>query len=526
MTMATDYDFIVIGAGHNGLTTAAYLAQAGQRGLVLERRPGVGGTLVTESPWPGYRVDTAAHTGRLAAEVVRELGLGRHGLRAAAGAAGVVSLLPDGRPLPLSNDARQTQAALRPLSPSDAARWPDFLARFGRFAALLREAYHLTMPRLPEIPAGELPPLARFLLRWRGLGKREMMELLRILPMSAQELFDEWFETPALKGVLGARSVHALTQGPFSAGTAFLFLHHWINHGGPFPVSAAGGVGQFTQALAGAARAAGAEIRTGAAVTGINVVDSRAVGVTLADGADLSARRVISAVDPKRTFLELLEPLILGPEFAQAVRTIKMRGAWAKVNLALAGRPAFTGLEPAAPPGPLILSPSLPYLEQAYDAAKYGGLSRQPYLEVAWPTLADPSLAPEGRHILSVHVQYAPYHLRAGAWDTERETLGDLVVQTLAEYAPDLPGIIEQRQVLTPLDLERTFGLTEGSLYHGEMMLDQILFMRPVPGWAQYRTPLAGLYLCGPGTHPGGGVSGLAGRNAAREILKDAQLKG
>ncbi|MBL8058506.1 MAG: NAD(P)/FAD-dependent oxidoreductase, partial [Anaerolineales bacterium] len=263
----------------------------------------------------------------------------------------------------------------------------------------------------------------------------------------------------------------------------------------------------------------------GAEAARLLVQDGRAVGVALANGDEIRGRRVISALDPRRTFLGLVDPLELEPDFVRAVQNLKLRGAWAKVNLALAGRPQFRSApDPAALQGTLVLSPSLPYLERAYDAAKYGQASEQPYLEAVLPTLADPGLAPAGRHILSVHVQFAPYHLKGAGWDDQRAALGERVVQALAEHAPDLPGLILERQVLTPLDLERTFGLTEGSLYHGEMMLDQILFMRPVPGWAQYRTPITNLYLCGPGTHPGGGVSGLPGRNAAREVLKDIRM--
>lgn len=520
--MAHLYDTIIIGAGHNGLTAAAYLARAGQSVLVLERREQVGGTLVTEVPWPGFHVDTAVHRGQLAAEVVQELELGRHGLHWLPALAPVFGPTPAGGAVLLSPDTAATREALRRFAPADADRWPEFRARLDRFAGVLRTAYHLTMPRLPEIPAGDLPPLARLLLHWRGLGKQEMMELLRLLPMSAAELLDEWFTGGPLKGVLGALGVHGLTQGPLSAGTAFLLLHHWINHGGPFKATARGGLGQITQALAAAARLHNAEVRLDAEVARILVKDGRATGVALTNGDEVAGRRVVSALDPRRTFLNLVDPLELEPDFVRAVQNIKMRGAWAKVNLALAGLPHFPSApDPAALQGTLVISPSLAYLERAYDAAKYGGVSEQPYLEAVIPTLADPSLAPAGRHILSIHMQFAPYRLKTGHWDAgQREALGDLVVQTLAGYAPDLPGLILERQVLTPLDLERTFGLTEGNLYHGEMMLDQILFMRPVPGWAQYHTPIAGLYLCGPGAHPGGGVSGLPGRNAARQILR------
>ncbi len=525
--MATSYDAIVIGAGHNGLTAAAYLARAGQKVLVLERRGLVGGSVVTEELWPGFKVDTAAHRGQLAGEIVRDLALGRHGLVMLPGVASLFSPLPDGESLWLSTDPVATRDSLQRHSPADAARWAAFTARLDQVAGLLREAYALSMPAVPDIPAGDLPALARLAWHWRGLGKADMLEVLRLLPMSARELLDEWFESPALQAALAALGVQGLRQGPLSAGTAFLLAHQWVNHGGPFKATARGGLGQITAALASAARSAGAEIRTGAEVTRLLVEDGRAVGVVLADGAELRAQRLVSALDPRRTFLGLVDPFALDPEFVRAVQNIKLRGAFAKVHLALAGLPQFKavagGLGPAPLRGVIHIGPSLMDLERAYDDAKYGRPSQRPWLEVTLPSVADPALAPDGQHVMSIWVQYAPYHLQDGDWDTQREALGDRVVRTLAEYAPGLEGLIVQRQVLTPLDLERTFGLTEGNVYHGEMMLDQILFMRPVPGWAQYRTPLEGLYLCGPGTHPGGGVSGLPGRNAARQLLKDLQ---
>ncbi len=530
--MSSHYDAIVIGAGHNGLTAAAYLARAGQTVLVLERRNVLGGSLVTEEIAPGFKVDTCVHRGQLAAEVVRDLALGRHGLEPLPGVASLFSPQPDGRGLWLSADPVATRDSLERFSAADAGRWAAFVTLMKRIAGVLREVDALAMPPLPDIPAAELPALGRLALHWRGLGKADMMEVLRVLPMSAAELLNEWFEADALKGVLGALGVQGLLQGPLSAGTAFLMLHQWVNHDGPFKATARGGVGQITAALASAARAAGAQVRTGAEVAHILVRDGRALGVALTGGEEVRARYVVSAADPKRTLLGLVDPAELDPTFAHAVEHVKMRGAWAKVNLALAGLPTFSALsaDGAAGLAPLrgviSVGPSLSYLERAYDDAKYGRLSEHPHLEVTVPSLADPTLAPAGQHVMSIWAQYAPYHLKEGEWETKRELLGDRVIETLSEYAPDLKSLILHRQVLTPLDLERTYGLTEGNVYHGEMLLDQILFMRPVPGWAQYRTPIAGLYLCGPGTHPGGGVSGRPGRHAARQVLKDDRLKG
>lgn len=521
--MANTYDAIVIGAGHNGLTAAAYLAKAGQRVLVLERRPVVGGSVVTEEIWPGCRVDTVQHRGQLAADVVRDLNLAQHGLQMLNTHPGLFAPQPDGGALWLT-PGRAAESIAR-FSRADAQKWPDFFALLMKVAGFLNDAYALTMPRLPQPALAEVPALAQLALKLRGLGRRDMMEAIRLLPMSLDELLSEWFESDALKGALGALGVHGLTQGPLSAGTAYLLLHYWTLQNGPFRPTAKGGLGAISQALAKAAVAHGAEIRTGAEVAQICVDDDRATGVRLAGatraGDELRARRVISALDPRRTFLELVGPLALDPHFVHAVRNIKLRGSFAKVHFALNGLPHF----PAAPDaaalgGTIVIAPSLLYLERAYDAAKYGGLSEQPYLEITIPSLTDPSLAPPGRHVMSVHMQYAAYR---GMTDDSRLKIEKTVLATLSQYAPNLHSSVISSHVLTPHDLEREYGLTEGNLHHGELMLDQFLFMRPIPGWAQYRTPIDGLWLCGPGTHPGGGVSGMPGRNAAREIVKDAK---
>lgn len=518
--MANTYDAVVVGAGHNGLTTAAYLAKAGQKVLVLERRPVVGGSVVTEEIFPGYRVDVCAHGGQLRPDIVRDLGLTGHGLEVVNAHPTLFAPQPDGRHLLLSQGNAQTVESLERFSRADAKQWPAFVALLSKIAAFLNEAYALTPPRIPNITAAEAPALAQLGLRLRGLGKKDMVETLRILPMPVAELLDEWFESDALKGALAATGIHGLMQGPMGAGTAFGLLHHWANNGGLFRATACGGMGQIANALANAARAWGAEIRTSAEVAHIMARDGKAAGVALASGEEVAARLVISSADPRRTFLGLVDPMELDPSFVRAVQNIKLRGASAKVNLALSGLPSFNA--PAEHlRGVISISPSAKYLERAYDDAKYGGYSKKPHLEVVIPSLADPALAPEGRHVMSIFVQYAPYRLKEGSWADKREAWRDVVIETLAEYAPNLQSLITTYQVLTPMDLENVFGLTEGNLNHGEMTLDQVLFMRPVPGWAQYRTPIESLYLCGAGTHPGGGVTGAPGRNAAREILKD-----
>ncbi len=513
-------DVVIVGAGLNGLVTAGYLAKAGRRVVVLEQRAAVGGTTVTEEIAPGFRCDIVQHDiGWLPKRIASDLGC--TGVELVRGDPAVVTPLDDGRSLQLSPDTAKSVAAIRALSPRDAAKWPEFTERMSRLAGFLEGLYFGPPPQPLRSAPRDLLALLRLGRRFRGLGRTGMIDLLRVLPMAVAELLDDWFEADALKGTLAAGAVSGLLQGPRSGGTAFGLLHHLVGQGAfRCPATVRGGVGVLAHALAATARQHGAEIRTGAAVERITVKDGRAAGVVLASGEELAARTIVSAADPRRTLLGLVEPIHLDPDVTLAVRHIRCRGPLAKVNLALDELPRLP------PPGltghgVVSISPSLDYLEHAFDDAKHGAISRKPYCEIRVPSVLDPSLAPRGKHVMSVLVQYAPYHLRDGWTAAQREALGDVVVATLAEYAPNLPAAILHRQVLTPKDLEDGWGLTEGSLYHGELSLDQILFMRPVPGWSRYRTPLDGLYLCGPGAHPGGGIAGLAGRNAARTILKD-----
>ncbi len=427
--------------------------------------------------------------------------------------------------------------AIRRFSKADAGRWRRFSERVARLAGFLRLVYETIPPQLPHPDRSDWMSLLRLGARLRLLGEKEMFELMRVLPMSVAEFLDDWFETDVLKGVLGAGGIAGLCQGPLAAGTAALFLHHhlWCGKGVFRTLDLVeGGIGNLTQTLVRAAREKGVEVRTGAEVARVRVQDGRGAGVILADGEVVDATRVVSNVDPRRTFLHLVDPVELDPAFVQRVRNIKFRGVCAKVNLALERLPRFVGVAGKGwwrtrasqdlLRGVISISPSLTYLEQAYDDAKYGKPSQHPYLEAVIPSLMDPTLAPEGQHVMSVTMQYAPYHLREGEWDdTQRQALGKIVLNTLAAYAPDIHDVIRYCQVLTPRDLERRFALTEGNIYHGEMTLDQWFFMRPVPGWARYRTPIEGLYLCGAGTHPGGGITGVPGYNAARAILQDIQ---
>ncbi len=528
--MSEPYDAIVIGAGHNGLVTAAYLGRAGLSVLVLERRELVGGAAVSEEVFPGFRFDTCAHrVGELHPAAVRDLRLKRHGLEIIRPDPTALALLPDGDHLLLWREASRSRESIGRFSKLDAERWVAFGDHVRRATRFLEDIYATIPPRLSGTSVSDLTKLFLVGGRLRRRGKTAMAEVLRTLPMSIAELLDEWFETDELKGTLGAIGITGVFQGPMAAGTAFTFLHQHVGSGDGIikPTRLVrGGVGALSEALAAAARQNGAEVRTAAGVERVTVRDGRADGVVLANGDEIAAKRIISSADPKRTFLGLVDPLQLDPEFVRKVRGIRFRGACAKVHLALGELPSFAGVDGGSAHlgGAISIAPSLNYLERAYDDAKYGSVSQAPYLEAVIASLSDPTLAPDGRHVMSVLVQYAPYHLKEGSWsDARREELGDRVVDVLADYSPNLRSAIIDRQVLTPLDLERVYGLTEGNIYHGELALDQLYFMRPVPGWARYRTPIDNLYLCGAGTHPGGGVTGAPGYNAARAILKDVK---
>jgi phytoene dehydrogenase-like protein len=535
------YDAIIIGGGHNGLVTAAYLAKAGKKVAVLERRGTLGGAAATEEIWPGFKINTGAmDAGLLRPEVIAELGLRQHGLEFIESEVTALAPQPDGRALALWRDPRQTIAEIARFSQSDAAKFPAFTRLMTTLTGVLDQMMTLTPPSLEELKPGELIPWAKLGLKLKGLGPKDMMEFLRILPMTTNEFLDEWFESDALKGVLGAAGITGLMQGPQASGTAFVLLYHYLGAAasGGFKASrwVRGGMGQLSAALGRAARQHQADIFTGAEVAQILLVDNsetdekQAVGVVMAGGEELRAKVVISNADPGRTFFGLVGAPNLDPHFVRRVKNIRYRGCVAKVNLALSGLPNFT--PSLVPPdvgggwagylgGHILISPSLEYLEQAYDDAKYGRFSAQPYLDAVIPSLLDPTLAPAGQHTMSISMQYAPYRLREGTWAQHSQALTDKIIDTLAQYAPNLKGLIRHCQVITPLDWEREYGLTEGNINHGEMMLDQLLFMRPVAGYGQYRTPIEGLYLCGAGTHPGGGVTGAPGYDAAREVLRD-----
>jgi phytoene dehydrogenase-like protein len=493
------YDAIVIGAGHNGLTAAAYLSRAKKKVLVLERRAIVGGSVVTESFGDGFNADSVWTGGTLRPDIVKDLKLGLD--TPTATRPPFISLQAGADHLVLDPDSRKAAESIRRFSEKDAAKWPDFVAFMDKAAGFLEAAYDTLMPRLPkDLSLEEGLGLAELGLDLRLTGGADMMRIVRGLPMTAEELADDWFESDALKAAVASLGIHGFTLGPMGAGTGFTLMHNWLNRGGPAHVNV-GGAGRITQALADCVRAAGGEIRTDADVKQVTVRDMRATGVLLKDGEEIPAKVVLSALDPKRTFLSLVGPMELPPEFVWKVQSIKMRGSVAKVHLLTDGRHGL-------PDGTVALAPSIKYLERAYDAAKYHQISEQPYLEVT-----------TSGSVVSIHFQYAPYRLKNGSWNMENGTIEKRAVDTLAEFFPNLKSSIKNSKIITPLDLEQTYGLTEGDLNHGQLLLDQFMFMRPLPGWSNHKTPIDGLYLCGSGVHGGGGVSGAAGRNVIK-VLK------
>jgi len=521
--MAERFDVIVVGSGVNELTAACYLAKAGQRVLVLDPRPEIGGVAAFQEICPGFRLEVSpSSSGWFWPKIAKDLDLA---VSQEWSDPTVVSLNPNGEPLVLWREMERSRDEIKKHSPADAGKWDAFCALMHRLAGFLENLYTQSPPRLMSSQAVDLLMLVRLGYRLRQLGKVDMIELLRTLPMSAQDLLDHWFESELLKGTLGATGVTNTFQGPRSGGTCFVALHHLVGRpAGAFRARTVlkSETGHLPSVLANAANRLGVEVRTGVAAK-IAIEDGAATGVVLDSGETIAARTVISGADPRKTFLELCDPTELGPEFLRAVKNVKMRGVRAMVHLALGELPKFRGTpaDGSLLRGVVSLSPSLDHLEHAYDDAKHGSVSAAPYLEATIPSLNDPGLAPAGKHVMSVAVQYTPYRLKEGAWDGPRaDALADKVVATLTEYAPNLKGAIVGRRVYTPKDLEDGFGLTEGNLYGGELTLDQILFMRPIPGWAHYATPIQRLFLCGDSNHPGGALPGLAGANAAREIGK------
>ncbi len=521
--MAEMRDVIIVGGGHNGLITAFYLAKAGFKPLVLERRAQVGGSAITEEFHPGFRCSTLAHNvGSLRVDVVRDMQLKQHGLELTTPEVSTASLLPDGRALILYSDPRKAAQEITQWSQKDAAGYTDFGAALAKIGKVIGQALTLTPPNIDSPSSGDLWGMLKTGRAIRNLGKKDMYRVLRWGPMAAADLVSEFFDTEPLRATVASRGVFGTFLGPWSAGSALVLLLRAASD--PTPVGtvqfATGGAGTVTQAMAAAARQAGAEIRVAADVVEIRVKDGVATGVVLASGEEISAKAVVSNADPKRTLMKLVDPTHLAPDFVQKIKNYRSMGTVAKINLALSSLPEFRALKDAnLLRGRIQISPEIDYLEKAFDESKYGNFSRQPYLEITFPSLADPSLAPVGQHVMSIYMQYAPYKLKDSDWESQRTALGEAVVKTIAQYAPALPKSILRHQIITPKDLEDIYGLTGGQIFHGELALDQFFTMRPLLDWARYKTPIERLYLCGNGTHPGTGLTGGSGANAAREIL-------
>jgi phytoene dehydrogenase-like protein len=524
--MSQRYDAVVIGGGHNGLAAAAYLARAGRKVLVLERRHVLGGAAVTEEVFPGFRFSVCSYVvSLLRPEVIRELDLPRHGLEILP-LDGTFTPMPDGEHLWRMSDHAKTRREIYRHSPVDAEAYDEYAKSMVEMARFVKPMLSMVPPDPLSFDLGGFTRLYGMARRFQALSLEQQHNLVQLMTMSAADMLDQWFETDVLKATMSASGIIGTFLGVRSPGTAYVLLHHYMGEiDGAFRSwgFSRGGTGAISLAIAGAAREAGVEIRTRAAIERIKVKDGRASGVVIEGGEEVDAGVVLSSVDPNLTFLKLMEPGALEESFLEEVRRYKFRGSSGKVNLALDALPDFKCLPGAGAHlrGAISISPSLEYMERAYDDAKYGDFSRQPYIDIVIPTLTDPSVAPPGKHIMSCFVQYAPYKLREGDWDAKREAFGDTVIKTLCEYAPNLKDIILHRQVVTPLDLEREWGLTEGNIFQGELSLEQLFFLRPVPGWARYRTPIRNLYMCGSATHPGGGIMAAPGRLAALELLKD-----
>ena len=533
--MGQRYDAVIIGGGHNGLISAAYLARAGLKTLVLERRHVLGGAAVTEEIFPGFRFSVFSYVvSLLRPEIIRELELPKHGL----------DILPlDGTFTPLHpgegpaagggdylwrvNDHGRTVRELRRWSAADAEAYEEYGQLMVDMARFIKPILSIVPPDPTSMDPRPLLPLGGLARRFQQLTERQQAVFVQLMTMSASDFLDQWFETVPLKATMAASGIIGTYQGVRSPGTAYVLLHHYMGEiDGAFRAWGIpkGGTGGISNAIGSAARALGAEIRLESPVERIVVRDGRATGVVLEGGEEIAAATVLSSLDSRQTFLNLVEPGTLDPAFEDEVRRFKFRGSSGKVNLAVDRLPDFSCLPGTGEHlrGAISFSPSIDEMEQAYDDAKYNRFSRRPYIDMIIPTLVDPTMAPPGKHVISCFVQYAPYKLapELGTWDDQREAFGDAVIDRIAEFAPNIRDIILHRNVQTPLDIERTTGLSEGNIFQGELSLEQLFFNRPVPGYARFRTPLRDLWLCGSATHPGGGIMGANGRIAALEVLR------
>ena len=522
--IANRFDAVIVGGGHNGLVAAAYLARAGRKVVVLEKRELIGGAAVTEEVFPGFKFSVFSYVvSLLRPEIIRELDLPGHGLQILPLESSITPL-DNGDYLGSWSDPDEARRELMRHSPKDV----EAMALFGRLMQHMALAVKPILSMVPPDPASLAPSDLKGMLslggHLRSLGAERFHALYKLMTMSASDYLDEWFEFGPLKATKSASGIIGTFLGPRSPGTAYVLLHHYMGEiDGAFRAWGfqKGGTGAISETIARAARAAGVEIRTGVDVERVLVKGGRVTGVALKNGDELAAPVVVSGLDPRRTFLQLIEEKELPDDVVQGVKRYKFRGSSGKVNLALDGLPEFTCIPGAGPAmrGAFSISPSVDYLERAYDDAKYGDFSRNPYMDIVIPSMIDPGMAPPGKHVMSIFVQYAPYALNGGWTDAKREAFGDAVINTLARYAPNIKSLILHRQVLTPVDIERITGLTEGNIFQGELTLSQLFFLRPVPAWAKYRTPIQGFWQCGAGTHPGGGIMGASGRLAALEIV-------
>ncbi len=524
----SEYDAVIIGGGHNGLVCAAYLAKAGRKVLVLEKRHVLGGAAVSEELYPGFTFSVCSYVVSLfRPHIIRDLELAKHGLEIIPLEASF-SPQPDGRSLCRWSDPELTRREIARFSPRDAEIYPEFGLAMTQLSKLAKSIIDNEAPDPTSLNPADLLKAMQLAKVAEGYSDNMRYQNLKLLTMSSADYLDEWFESEVLKSPMSVSGIIGTMLGVRSPGTAYVLLHHYMGEiDGAFRAwgFAKGGTGSVSNAVARAARVHGAEIVTEAPVAKV-LMDSRgrAKGVVLANGDEIRARSVVSAVDPRLTFMGLVGEDRLDPAFAEQIHRYTFRGSSGKVNLAVDRLPEFTSRPGDGPHlrGDIAIAPSIDYLEKAYDQAKYGAFSERPYLNVVIPSLVDPSVAPPGKHVISIFVQYAPYHLKGGPqnWDKQRDAFGDAVIDTLAEYCPTLKDDILFKQVLTPLDLEREFGLSEGNIFHGELSLDQLLFLRPAAGWSRYKTPVENLWMCASGTHPGGGIMGAPGELAARRMLK------